>query len=101
MMQGDSYAISIYITTESGRTIEESEVRDVEIKIGTLRKTYRAGEVRYEDGVWLFPISQDESFRLPAAHLRTQVRILWENGEVEGTILDDICLQESTSKEVL
>lgn len=100
MMQGDAYSIEIRILSGDGTDVTAEDVRDVEITIGPLRKTYRDGDVRF-DGVWKFPVTQEETFGLLPARARAQVRVEWPSGDVEGVSLGEISVRESISKEVL
>lgn len=101
MMQGDSYNMSIELLKKDGTAITSSEVQDVEITIGYLSKRWSDGEVTYGSGLWGFPISQAESFKFPASHVKAQARVKWKDGTVEGFSLGRVCVDESTSKEVL
>lgn len=101
MMQGDSYSLGINILNNAGSPVTPVDIRDVEITIGRLRKTYRNAEVVFKDGVWLFPISQSESFGCWPGSLKAQVRVVWANGVVEGKPLYGVSNLESISKEVL
>ena len=102
MMQGDSYSLDIEILDADGTAITDAEVSNVEITIGHLRKTFADG-VRYDSskGVWKFPMTQEETFRYMPARVRGQVRVVWNNGEVEGIPLEGISVKESISREVL
>ena len=101
MMQGDSYNIAFEILNTYGQPITEEELSNIEISIGSLRKTTYDG-VRYDsgNGTWLFPLSQEESFQLPRK-VKGQVRLVWSNGDVEGIPLEEIRIDESISREVL
>jgi len=101
MMQGDSYGLEIDILNADGQTITSADVSDVEITIGSLRKTYAEGEVTFEAGKWKFPLSQTETFKMLPAKVKVQLRVKWPNGEVEGCDLGYKNIQESISKEVL
>lgn len=101
MMQGDGCNLGIAICNNAGSPVEPTDVREVEITLGRLRKTYGAGELTCSGGVWLFPLSQEESLRLAPGPLRAQVRVVWANGVTEGTTLQGITVEESISKEVL
>lgn len=101
MMQGDGCNLGIAICNNAGTPVEPADVREVEITLGRLRKTYGAGELTCSGGVWLFPLSQGESFGLSPGPLRAQVRVVWANGVAEGTELYGITVEESISKEVL
>lgn len=101
MMQGDTCKIGIRITNNVGSDVTPSDIRDVEISIGKLRKTYAKGDLQFYEGLWLFPMSQKESFDyLPAAQ-KAQVRVAWSNGVIEGKQIYGIRVDESMSKEVL
>ena len=101
MMQGDSYGLKIEILNSEGGLVTPADVSDVEITVGFIRKTYAKKEVLYSDGLWIIPLRQDETFKLPAARIKAQVRVAWAGGSVEGVFLDDIRVHESLSKEVL
>lgn len=103
MMQGDSYGLPIEILNSDGSVVTADDVADVEITIGTLIKTYSAGEIAFDaaSGKWIFPLTQEETFRFPAARVKGQVRVVWLSGGVEGTPLGTINVMESLSKEVL
>lgn len=101
MMQGDSYRLAIEILSEKGVPVTSDDVSDVEITIGSLRKTYAEEEISYKDGKWLFPLTQEETFKLPASRVKAQVRVVWTTGDIEGASLGEIRVQESISKEVL
>lgn len=101
MMQGDSYNLGINILNNAGQPVTPDDIKDVEITIGNLRKTYLNAQVTYSDGVWLFPLSQEETFRYWPASVKAQVRVVWANGVIEGKPLYGIRINESISKEVL
>ena len=101
MMQGDSYNLGIKILNNAGSVVTPDDVRDVEITIGHIRKTYRNAEITYADGLWLFPLSQKESFSMWPSAVKAQVRVAWANGVVEGKPLYGVRNEESISKEVL
>ena len=101
MMQGDSYFLGIKILNNAGSPVTPEDIRDVEITIGHLRKTYLNAELIYSDGRWLFPVEQEETFRFSPSAVKAQVRVAWPNGVVEGKPLYGIRIGESISKEVL
>lgn len=101
MMQGDSYNLGINILNNAGQPVTPDDINDVEITIGNLRKTYLNAQVTFRDGVWLFPLSQEETFRYWPASVKAQVRVVWANGVIEGKPLYGIRINESISKEVL
>lgn len=103
MMQGDSYDLSIDIRSAEDTPVTPGEISDVELTLGHLKKTCSAGELSYDEtaGLWFCPLTQQETFSLPAAAVKAQLRILWPNGAVEGVSLGHIHMLESLSKEVL
>ena len=101
MMQGDSYDLGIRILNNAGNPVTPDDIRDVEITIGHLRKTYLDAEIRYEDGLWLFPLNQRETFRFWPSSMKAQVRVKWANGIIEGKPMYGVRVYESNSKEVL
>ena len=101
MMQGDSYNLGIQILNNAGSPVTPNDVRDVEITIGPLRKTYSNAQLTFHDGLWMFPLDQRETFDYMPATLKAQVRIVWANGVIEGKPIYGIRIDESMSKEVL
>lgn len=101
MMQGNACYLGISILNSAGVTVEPVDVQDVEITIGNLKKTYLREELSFSGGLWLFPLSQGETFAQRPGNVRAQVRVAWANGVVEGCVLPGVYLDESISKEVL
>ena len=101
MMQGDGCALGIGIYNSADSPVEPVDVLDVEITLGRLRKTYSRGQLSFQGGVWLFPLSQQESLGMSPGPVPAQKRVVWANGVVEGQSLPGLRLEESISKEVL
>lgn len=101
MMQGDSYNLGIRILNNAGNPVTPDDIRDLEITIGQLRKTYLGAQLTFSDGLWLFPLSQQETFRFFPSAQKAQVRLLWANGVLEGKDAPSVRVNESNSKEVL
>ena len=101
MMQGDACYLGIELRNSAGSPVVPADVRDVEITVGGLKKTYLAEQLSCSGGVWLFPLSQGESFALRPGPIRAQVRVAWANGVVEGCVLPGVYVDESISEEVL
>ena len=101
MMQGDSYNLGIKILNNAGSPVTPDDIRDVEITIGNLRKTYLGASLTFHDGLWMFPLSQQETFQYWPSSVKAQVRVVWANGVVEGKPLYGVRIDESLSKEVL
>lgn len=101
MMQGDAYLLGINILNNAGMPVTPADVADVEITIGHLKKKYSDAAISYSNGVWMFPLSQAETFGCMPAAPKAQVRIKWVNGVIEGKPLHGVRIDESISKEVL
>lgn len=101
MMQGDSYNIGIKILNNAGNPVTPDDIKDIEITIGHLSKTYLGAELTFSEGLWFFPLSQHESFRYLPSAAKAQVRVAWKNGVIEGKPIYGLRIDESISKEVL
>lgn len=101
MMQGDSYNLGFKVLNNAGVPVIPDDIRDMEITIGHLRKTYAKGQLTFNDGRWFFPLNQGETFGCTPMATKAQIRILWINGVVEGKPIHGLRVNESISKEVL
>ena len=101
MMQGDSYLLGFSVINNAGVPVTPNDIRDMEITIGHMRKTYASGHLTFYEGRWFFPLRQGETFGYTPMAVKSQIRILWKNGVVEGKPIHGIRINESTSKEVL
>lgn len=101
MMQGDSYLLGIHILNNAGTPVTPADVADIEITVGSIKKKYSDAALSYRDGLWLFPLSQKETFAFLPAAPKAQVRIKWANGVIEGKPLYGVRIHESLSKEEL
>lgn len=101
MMQGDGCNLAIQILNNAGSPVTPLDVYDVEITIGRISKRLSEEQISFENGYWMYPISQEETYGMIPGSVPAQVRVLWNNGVVEGKRLDGIRITESISKEVL
>ena len=101
MMQGDSCSVAIEILNADGSAVTASDVTDVEVMIGSIRKTYSNKDVSFYGGKWVFPLTQKETLNLPPTYVDAQVRVAFVGGDVEGVSLGEIKVHESNSKAVL
>ena len=101
MMQGDSYNLGFTVLNNAGSVVTPDDIIDVEISIGHLRKTYSNGLVTFYDGRWFFPLNQEETFGYWPKSVKSQIRVKWKNGVVEGKTITGLRINESISKEVL
>jgi len=98
MVRGDAYNIEIEI--RNGNTaLTANDVELVEITIHDLVKTY-PGKVTFEDGKFLFPLSQEETFGLPFTCL-AQIRVKFPGGDVIGSEIQQIDVRNALSQAVL
>lgn len=101
MMRGDSYEIAITLKDEQNHPITDADVAEVEIALGDLIKTYSSGAVIYNDGKWLFPVTQGETLSAVAAINTLQVRVKYALGDVVGAKVGKVYVIPSASNEVL
>ena len=101
MMQGDSYNLAFTVKNNAGAVVTPTDIQDMEITIGHIRKTYKNAQIVYMDGKWLFPLNQEETFGYWPKAVKSQIRILWANGVIEGKPIHGVRISESLSKEVL
>lgn len=100
IMKGDAYEIAITLKDEDENAITPADVLDVEITLGKLSKRLTEDEVHYDDGKWIFPMTQEETFALsPVAGLQARVKFL--TGDVVGGRIGNIYVRPSNSAEVL
>ncbi len=100
IMQGDAYDIPITITDANGEIIADTAVEKVEVMIGWIKKTY-PGELKYSDNHWLFPVTQEDSFKLSGSQQSVQIRVKFPGGAVVGAKCKPVSINSSYSKEVL
>lgn len=101
MMQGDQYIIPFSLTYEDGTDLVIEDVEEIEIFVGTFRKTLSAGTVGYsEDKGLYFKITQKETFWLKGDTV-VQARLLFNGGDVIGVNLGKFNVDTAVSKVVL
>lgn len=101
MMQGDSYKLPIQINTAEGALVPDM-IEDIEVFVGQIRKTYRNGEITYdeEQTAFLVDLSQKETFRLRGKE-KVQARVKFTEDDVVGVDLGELDIANATSKVVL
>ena len=91
-MQGDAYYIPFYFFADEETQITEDMVDDVEIIFGKVRKTYSDGEILYNDGAFLFPLTQAESSAMSGT-VRVRAQVTFNAGDVIGSSMGHaVCL---------
>lgn len=102
MMQGDQYLQPFSITID-GQPIDISKYLVVEFVLGGLTKLWKAddsGEVKYENGLFLFPLTQEETLTFDGPQ-DIQVRVKTIDNVVYGKQVGSIPVQMSESEEIL
>lgn len=101
MMQGDQYKLPIEIKTTEGNA-KPATFEDLEIFVGSVRKTLGKGEVSYDDEneTFLVFLTQRETFRL-RGDIEVQLRCKFPDGDVVGISAGTVNFEKSTSRVVL
>lgn len=100
--QGDAFPLPVMLKDSAG-LIDPDLISEIEFRIGPLRKMYPV-EVEYdpERGVYLFPLTQAETFALKSGPVACQARVKFYGGNaVIGTGKRYVDLHKSISKVVL
>lgn len=96
--QGDQYRIAIAIKF-NGEAVDISKVEKVEITLHNRTKLYPE-DITYSDGVFLYPVTQEETFSLPRI-VEAQVRVKFKNTDIFTSPTEQIDVIRSLSKEIL
>lgn len=99
LMQGDQYNIPIEILTSNG-IANLNTFEDIEVQIGPIRKTLGKKQITYdsENKVFLFPLRQEDSFRLKKKNVEVQVRVKLFTGDIIGTSLGYFNIEDALSR---
>lgn len=87
--KGDAYPLPVVVKL-NGQVIDDGTlyaVEIVELSLQDLTKEWKAdgsGEVTYENGVFYFPLSQQETFNLRAGKIKLDVRVKTIDRWVQG-----------------
>lgn len=98
MVQGDAYSIDITIQNQ-GQPLSVDGVELVEVTLLNITRSYPE-EVTYSDGKFHFPITQQETFKLPPM-CPMQVRVKFNGGDVIGSRIQMVEVAGAISKAVL
>lgn len=83
--QGDAYALPVEIAVD-GAAVSTEDIACVEFMLGRLLRRTWPGEVGYEEGRFLLPLTQEETFSLrEGVELPLDVRVKFVTGDVIGT----------------
>lgn len=103
IMQGDQYAI-VFTGSQDGKPLDMSTIDEIEFTVDRLRKTYPGDVTQDEDGNFLFPLTQEETFAIQRSSQHVQIRVKFKGGAtptVIGVDVGDISVADSISKVVL
>lgn len=102
IMQGDQYAI-VFTGAKDGSPLDLSQIELIEFMVGKLRKVYPDEVTTDEDGNFLFPLTQEETFQFKSAQQAVQIRVKFSGAEpvVIGTSVEGVRVSDSISKVVL
>ena len=104
IMQGDQNPVFFTLSCRNDRGekiyLTDSMISKLEIRLGSISKTTPEVSWSSDRGGWEFPITQEESFSLPAGKNMVQMRVLFPMGEVVSTE-GEMYIIESISKNIL
>lgn len=98
MIQGDEYSLDITISNQ-GEALNIEDVAEIEFTLLNLVKMY-PNTVSYADGKFKFPLTQEETFRLPPI-CPMQIRVKFCSGDVIGSEMKKISVKNSLSRAVI
>lgn len=98
--QGDQYSIMFQILTCQS-PLDLTDVATIEFSLGDMVKSYPI-EVEYDEDThaFLFPVTQAETFKLDG-YVDYQARIKYNNGNVYGTPINKIMINNSISSNII
>lgn len=86
ILQGSSYRLPVVIRNPKGEVITADMVEKASFTFADITKLYGdGGDVYFEDGVWVVPLSEEETFALRGV-IKWQARFLFIDGTVDGTV---------------
>ena len=86
ILQGSSYRLPVEIKSPKGAVITADMVQKASFTFADVTKLYgEGGEVYFEGGVWVVPLSEEETFALRGV-IKWQARFLFIDGTVGGTV---------------
>lgn len=98
IMQGDAYPIPVYVKID-GSIATPDNIDGLRVKIGDFTDSYPKGGITAENGVWLFPMTQEQSYSLKVGVNPVQAQVMV--GEyVVGTAVTTVNVGKSILKGV-
>ena len=102
ILQGDALSVPISIKL-NGKEVTTADIQAVKVTMGGIEKRY-PGEITYDSGRFLFPLTQEETFSVRTGLVHVQIRVKYAGGgepKVIGVDLGDLRIAGSMSREVL
>lgn len=99
-MQGDAYLIPI-VVRQGNVLVEPQMVELLVLKIGGIAKFYPGGGLTYAEGAWQFPLSQEQSLRLPDRPVETGGRMKLLHEDVVGFRGPDVNIRKAIVEGVI
>ena len=97
--QGNTYDIELQLEYEDGTDVTNENAAVVEISLGNLIKRW-PGDVVYDDGKFIMPLSQEETFAMNGG-LTLKARAKTLTGDVANGDVGVVIVGKSNSKVVL
>ena len=72
--QGDTYPIPVYVTVDGSIATPEN-ISGLKLRIGKFTAWWPNGKLENENGVWLFPLTAEQSKRLDPGYNEVQARV--------------------------
>lgn len=85
IIQGDAYDIGIVIRAEDA-ALSAADIRQMRVALGGTVKTYPGGGITYADGVWRYPMTQEESLALRPGAATLTVRMEFAAAQLKGYV---------------
>ena len=88
LLQGNTYNLELTLYSNNNEVIPFEKINQVQVILGNIEKFYKANaesEITYKDGVFIIPLSQEETFSLEQDSFTWEVRVLFNDGQVDGT----------------
>lgn len=99
MTQGDKYAVPFMLQALDGTLITPDIVKTVILNLGSLSRQY-PGNVTYENGKWLMPLTQKQTFAM-RGYVEPQARVEFSDGSIFGGSGESIDVAKALSRGII
>ena len=104
LLQGNTYNLELSLYSNNDVIVPVEKINQVQVILGNIEKFYKAngnGDVVYKDGVFIIPLSQEETFSLEQDSFTWEARVLFNDGQVDGTGKQKGSISFSKTRKVL